>query len=63
MRIAVMGTGGVGGYFGAMLARAGQSLHLRGVEAGGRAGEAARMRVAPPVSCVVHVPADVLELA
>jgi len=42
MKIAVMGTGGVGGYYGALLARSGQDVtfiargeHLRAIQAGG----------------------------
>src|SRR3989304_6126146 len=45
MKIAIMGSGGVGGYFGALLHRAGQEVwfiargeHLRAMQAGGLRG-------------------------
>jgi 2-dehydropantoate 2-reductase len=67
VRIAVMGTGGVGGYFGGLLARAGEAVafvargeHLRAIRAGGLAVESVDgdfTVAAPATADPVQVPA------
>ncbi len=67
VRIAVMGTGGVGGYFGGQLARAGEAVafvargeHLRAIRAGGLAVESVEGNftvAAPATDDPVQVPA------
>ena len=61
MRIAVMGTGGIGGYFGARLARAGETVgfvarggHLRAIERDGLAVRSMK-RLSPAAAAFVAV--------
>jgi len=58
MRIAVFGPGGVGGYFGAHLARAGHEVHLIGRGAHLEAARAAGLRIESPQGAFSARPAS-----
>ena len=64
MHIVVMGAGGVGGYFGAKLARAGETITLvaRGEHLTAIQREGLRIRSAIEGEYVVRPAADVLEI-